>query len=227
MRTYRLRNKHGRRLGHIRGYRARKKNPSADGIVAAAIAVGVGLVASVVVGYAVDTMLSTQTPGVQTGVLVALAAGSAFFLPTHPALAAGIATGLLLVPLTKQVYTWFPALANASPATQAPVLSPTTAATAASTTTIGTTDPASLAAASGMSALHMRALHMRGMGKAARMHKQLNGVTNTRSPWGMQGLHMNGGGVAGMSALHMRGMGNSFYRGAGVNPVTARGYTGR
>jgi hypothetical protein len=219
-RTFVHRNRHGRRLGHIRGWTAhRRKNPSADGILAAAIAVGVGLIATVVVGYAVDVMLASQSPAIQTSVLVAIAAGSALFLPTHPALAAGIATGLLIVPLSKQVYTWFPALANPAPLATPVVPSPTTAAAAAGSpaaTLASTMVPATTAAA--MSALHMGKMHPR--------HKQLRALHmgQATQPWQMRALHMGQAQHTharvmnkGMQALHMRGM----------RETMSRGFTGR
>jgi hypothetical protein len=212
MRTFRRRNRHGKTLGHIRGYSAhRKRNPSADGILAAGVAVGIGLVTSVVVGYAVDTLLASQSGAVQTGVLVAVAAGSAFFLPTHPAIAAGIATGLLLVPLTKQVYSWFPALANPAPVTPAAAnLSPTASAIASGATT------AAVASTATMNALHMRSLHMNSL-----KHKQHKQMRSAARPWGMQALHMQKP-VVSMHALHLRGM--TSQRGTAPNPMLARSF---
>ncbi len=141
-RTYRVRNRHGKPLFHVRGWRARRRNPGTAGIVAAAVGLAAGLAATVVASYAIDVFLSTQSSTVQTGVLVGLAAGAGFLIG-NPAIAAGVATGLLVVPLSKAVYSAVPALANPSPM--------------ASTTTTPV-----VATAPAMSALHRRfgALHM-------------------------------------------------------------------
>jgi hypothetical protein len=130
----------------------------------------VGLVASIAVSYVIDTFMSTQSSTVQTGVLVAIAGGAAFFI-ANPAIVAGIATGLLLTPLAKIVYTAVPSLAN--PAVAVPTVS----------------------AGSGMSALHLsrkqkqiRALHM--MGKL-QGHKQLRALHLAKKK-GIRALHMRG-----------------------------------
>lgn len=194
MRTYRVRNKHGKRLFHVRGYRARRKNPGTGGLVAAAVAVGVGLLASVATSYVVDTFLSSQSAMVQTGVLVAVAGGAAFFLPNHPALAAGIATGLLLVPLAKQVYTIFPSLANPMPATP----------TASNPQII---NPPAPGAAASLSALHRGMGRLHGMGKLA-YYKKPN-----RANHRLNALHMG--------SLHMGNLGGSNNRSATLNRVFA------
>ena len=153
-RVYQLRNRHGKKLYHVKGFRARRVNPSVSGLVTAGVAVAVGLAASVLASYGIDTLLANKSPAVQNSVLVALAAGTAFFVP-YPAIAAGVATGLLVVPLAKALYKVFPSLANPSPA-------PSAALPPAVTITGGpsTADVTSTAA---MSALHMQALHARGI----------------------------------------------------------------
>ena len=143
-RTYRVRNRHGKPLFHVRGWRARRSNPGMSGVVAAAVGLAAGLAATLVASYAIDVFMSTQSTTVQTGVLVVLA-GAAGFLIGNPAVAAGIATGLLVVPLSKAVYTAMPSLANPSPMASS------------ATTPVVTTS-----AAPAMSALHRqyRALHI-------------------------------------------------------------------
>lgn len=234
-RVYKVRNRHGKALFRIKGFRARRVNPSTDGLVVAAIAVGAGLVASIGVGYVVDKFMAAKSPAMQTAALAVVAGAFAFFVP-NPALAAGVATGLLVVPLAKQVYSWFPSLANpAVPPALAPVpgaapaLSPTAAAAvglAASAPTSAGGTPVSSAIPAAMNALHMSALH-RGMGGGFKRRGNQHGKA---TPWGMQALHMKGLGAYqqrnlpsrataiealhahGMQALHDRGLSASMRR---------------
>lgn len=131
--TYRVRNRHGKPLFHVRGWRARRKNPGSQGLMEAAVAVGAGVLASVAVSYVVDKFLSTQSATVQTGVLVAVAAAGAFLIPSAT-IAAGVATGLLLIPISQKVYAALPSLSNPAPAanTTTPAASTTPAATGTS-----------------------------------------------------------------------------------------------
>jgi hypothetical protein len=115
-RTYPYRSKHGKMLGHIRGWRARRANGT-SGIVSAAIAVGVGLLTSVAAGYLINagssSITALQSSTTQDVILLGLAAAAGYFVP-NPAVAAGMATGLLLVPLAKQVYASVPQLTGFS-----------------------------------------------------------------------------------------------------------------
>lgn len=115
-RTFPYRNKHGKMLGHVRGWRARRANGT-SGIVSAAIAVGVGLLTSVAAGYLINAGSSSisalQSSATQDVILLGLAAAAGYFVP-NPAIAAGMATGLLLVPLAKQVYAAVPQLTGFS-----------------------------------------------------------------------------------------------------------------
>jgi hypothetical protein len=115
MRTYRVKRR-GRRAFHVRGFRARlrRKNPGTAGLVAAAIGLGAGLAATLLASYAIDVFLGSQSSTVQTGVLVGAAALTGF-LVSSPAIAAGVVTGLLVVPLSKAVYNMVPSLANPTP----------------------------------------------------------------------------------------------------------------
>jgi len=81
-------------------HRRRRRNPggSLDLIKSAAIAVAAGVAVGLAGTVLVNGALSSSTSTTKTGALAALAAGAALALPTHPALAAGIATGLLLIP---------------------------------------------------------------------------------------------------------------------------------
>jgi hypothetical protein len=147
MRTYKVRNRHGKPLFHARGWRAHKKNP-ASGLLTCAIAVGVGTLVSVAASYVLDTVLSTQSTTIQTGFLVVLAGAACWFIPSA-AVAAGVATGLLLIPAAKLVYSYIPSLVAPAPMFQL----------AASSTT-----PASTSTSGAMSALHnLKALHQRRM----------------------------------------------------------------
>jgi uncharacterized membrane protein len=163
--------------------------------VTAAVAVGAGLAATLLVSYAIDVFASTQSSMVQTGILVAVAAGVAFFV-SSPAIAAGVATGLLVVPLSKAVYNAVPSLANPTPM---------------GGSTVPSAAPAAATATTSVSALHMRALHrgshnagLRGYGKTTG-HKQL------------RAMHVPSGSI---QALHLRGV--TMNRGAGGNPILAR-----
>jgi hypothetical protein len=102
---------------HVRGRSAhRRKNPS-DTLMGAAIAVGVGVLTSVAASYLLDTLstsvTSLQSSTYQDGVLL-VGAGAAAYWVKNPAIAAGIATGLLLIPAAKLVYSVFPSLASAN-----------------------------------------------------------------------------------------------------------------
>jgi hypothetical protein len=131
MRTYRLRNKHGKRLGHVRGWRARRVNGS-SGLMVGAIALGVGVLASVAASYLIDQTLSTQSTTVQDGVLVSLAGLAAWFIPS-PAIVGGVVTGLLLVPAAKMIYAAIPSLATPN-STNPEGVGATSSQTAASST---------------------------------------------------------------------------------------------
>jgi hypothetical protein len=227
-----VRNRHGRPLFRVKGFRARRVNPSVGNLVGTAAAVGVGLLASVGVGYVIDKFFADKSSAVQTGVLVVAAAGASFLID-NPSVAAGVATGLLIVPLSKQIYTLFPSLAAPvpvvspsspallnPPAPGAPVVQGSATVTSApvSSTTAGV--PSSVGAgAPGMAALHM--------GNFQRRYNR-NGKPK---PWGMAALHRSGNiaglrvgahrgrrnlealHMAGLQALHARGMGSTMARG--------------
>jgi hypothetical protein len=220
-RTYRVRNRHGKPLFHVRGWRARRANPSTDGLVVAAIAVGVGLTASITVGYVVDKFMANRSPAMQTAALAVVAAGVAFFVP-NPAISAGVATGLLVVPLAKQVYTWLPALAN--PAVP-PALAPSGAPAALSPTAPamqqagGSAPPSST---SGMAPVSSSTTGLTGMhGGFVRRHNKLGKAKPYLNALHMGALHRSSTPVRAMNALHMhgiaalheRGMGGSLRRG--------------
>jgi len=153
--------------------------------------VGAGLAATLLVSYAIDVFASTQSSMVQTGILVAVAAGVAYFV-SSPAIAAGVATGLLVVPLSKAVYNAVPSLANPAPMGGSPTVAPATASTS-------------------VSALHMRALH-RGSHNAG-----LRAVGKTSGHKQLRAMHVPSGSI---QALHLRGV--TMNRGAGGNPILAR-----
>jgi hypothetical protein len=101
------RRRHRRRSNPGRRHHARRRNPSrrrrrnpdwTGAVKSTAIAVlagiGVGLAGTVLVNGA----MKTSSPTVKSVALVVLAGGAAIALEHNPALAAGIATGLLLVP---------------------------------------------------------------------------------------------------------------------------------
>jgi hypothetical protein len=161
MRTYRLRGKRGKRLGFVKGFRTRRSNPGTANFVPVLAALAAGALAAIASGYAIDMFMSTSTPTTQTGVLV-VAAGAAAFLIGSPALAAGTAVGLLLVPLTKAVYAAVPTLANPTPygTTPAPALPPATDPNAPAPSIVGLH----------MAGLHgsgIRGLHMAGLERGA------------------------------------------------------------
>jgi hypothetical protein len=165
--------KHARRANPSRRrvYR-RRRNPGTEGFTVAAVAVASGLAAAIVSSYVIDVFFPNQSPVVQTGILVVASAGVAYYVAS-PAIVAGAAVGLLLVPVSKSVYKFAPALANPQPmASSAPPPVP-------------------------MSALHLRALHAgkrnAGIRKLTR-HKRLNGLNlSHRIPGaGMGALHLRG-----------------------------------
>jgi hypothetical protein len=114
IRTYKVRNRHGKSLFHVRGWRAHRANGK-DGLMAAAIAVGAGVVTSIAASFLLDTLstsvTSLQSSTYQEGVLLVTAGLAAWFIPS-PIVAAGVATGLLLIPLAKLVYSAAPSLAS-------------------------------------------------------------------------------------------------------------------
>jgi hypothetical protein len=114
-RTFHVGKQYNRQF-HVRGTRARRIN-GRDTLMGAAIAVGVGVAASVAASYLLDTLstsvTSLQSSTAQDGVLLVGAAGAAFYIK-NPAIAAGVATGLLLIPLAKLIYSTFPSLASAN-----------------------------------------------------------------------------------------------------------------
>ena len=114
--TYKVRNRHGKSLFHVRGWRAHRANGS-SGLMVAAIAVGAGVVTSIAASFLLDQLSSSvtslQSSSMQDGVLLGLAGLAAWFIP-NPAIVGGVATGLLLIPLAKLVYSAVPSLASSN-----------------------------------------------------------------------------------------------------------------
>jgi len=190
MRTYRLRNKHGRRLGHVRGWRARRVNGS-SGLMVGAIALGVGVLASVAASYVLDTISggqtsATLTPAVQDGILIALAGAAAWFIP-NPAIVGGVVTGLLLIPAAKMIYSAVPSLASASAGSNPEAILGTPSAGTQSAIPSSTSGIASVPGTlTGMGAMHQRKLW-------GALHE----------PGYMGALHAPG--FVGMGAMHQEG----------------------
>lgn len=162
-RTYQVRNKHGKPKFHVRGWRARRANGT-SGLVVGAIALGVGVLASVAASFLIDQALSTQSSTVQDGALLALAGAAAWFIP-NPAIVGGVVVGLLLVPAAKLIYGAVPSLASTNAGNPEQVLQ-----TAVSTTPGIATVPGTL---TGLGALHrprMGALHAAGFGGMGALH---------------------------------------------------------
>jgi hypothetical protein len=199
MRTYRIKRR-GRPAFHVRGFSAhRRKNPGVAGFIAAGIALGAGFAVSVISAYAIDILLPTQSALVQNGVLLTIAAGSVYFI-SNPAVAAGVATGLLLVPLAKAFYSAFPSLANPTPlgGSTAVLNSAPIPAVAA---------PASVSANVSLSALHGRklgALHRSGSYGALHM-QHAAGFNKRESNKRLGSLHMSGVQNTGYSLPSVRG----------------------
>jgi hypothetical protein len=230
-----VRNRHGRPLFRVKGFRARRVNPSFSNLVGTAAAVGIGLVATIGVGYIVDKFAADKSSAIQTGILVAAAAGASFLID-NPSIAAGVATGLLIVPLSKQIYSLCPSLAAPvpvvsptspallnPPAPGAPVVQGSATVTSSPISSAGAAGvPSSATAPGGGAAPGLAALHM---GNFQRRHNR-NGKPK---PWGMAALHGGMKGLrvgahrgrrnlealhmAGLQALHARGMGSTMARG--------------
>jgi hypothetical protein len=159
MRTYRVKRRSG--VIHVRGWRARKKNPGMDGLTQAAIALACGLGATILTSYVVDVAMGTQSATTQTLAQVAIAAGAALLIP-NPVIAAGVVTGILVFPLSRMIYTAVPALANPAPAVSAVVPTPSLGALR-NRHRMQALHMGSLHKQNGMKALHMSALHMDGL----------------------------------------------------------------
>lgn len=130
--------------GYVRGRAMRRVN-GLGAFASAGIALLAGVAVSVAAGFLIDSALSTQTSTVQDGALLAVAAGSVYFIK-NPVIAAGVATGLLLIPAAKLVYSLLPSLASAN-ASNPENPNAMAAAVAAATTTTTT---------AGLGALHRR-----------------------------------------------------------------------
>jgi hypothetical protein len=107
-----------RRNGH-----RRRRNPSFASLLPIFKAAGAGVVVGLIGTNLINSVLSSQSANVKTLGLAGAAAGAAMLLPGSPVLAAGIATGLLLVPGQQLLAGILPAsFLNLGGAPAAPVL---------------------------------------------------------------------------------------------------------
>jgi hypothetical protein len=121
-RSYPRRNKHGRTLGHVRGWpSSRRRNNGASGLLVGLTALGAGVLVSVAASYLIDAGTTAAAAGGTTnpnapmivdGILIGMAAAAAYWIPS-PAVVGGVVTGLLLIPAAKLIYTLIPSLASA------------------------------------------------------------------------------------------------------------------